>query len=138
MKIRKLQRVQNRAARLVLGLYYFDRTSTKIMLRALHWLPVRARIDYKIALLCFNAQHSKSPSYIQELVVPYTPIRQLRSHNKNLLNIPKTKLKRFGDRAFSKVGPSVWNSLPLSVRSASGLVVFKKQLKTYLFTKYLS
>ena len=137
IQVLKLQRVQNRAARLVLGVNRFDMMKTNDMLKALHWLPIRARIDYNIAFLCFNAIHSMSPSYIQELVCPYNPIRQLRSSNSNLLEVPKTKLKQYGDRSFAKAGPSVWNSLPLSVRSASSANSFKTSLKTYLFRKYL-
>ena len=37
------------------------------------------------------------------------------------------------DRAFSAAGPKLWNELPLSLRSANTLTVFKKDLKTYLF-----
>jgi len=37
------------------------------------------------------------------------------------------------DRAFSVVGPTAWNSLPESVRSAETLASFKRKLKTYLF-----
>ena len=35
-------------------------------------------------------------------------------------------------------GPATWNSLPVHVRQSQCLVTFKKQVKTYLFTKHLS
>ena len=133
--VTKLQRVQNCAARLILGKSQFD--DTKEMFRTLHWLPVRARIEYKIALVCFNVFESTAPCYIQDLLPPYMPPRQLRSKDSKLLATPKTKLKRFGDRSLAKFGPTVWNSLPQSVRFSSNVAVFKKRLKTYLFTKYL-
>jgi len=41
---------------------------------------------------------------------------------------PRTKTK-FGDRAFSVAGTTVWNSLPESVRSAETLSSFKRKLK---------
>ena len=137
-KIQKLQRVQNRAARLVLGYYRSENISVKEMLRTLHWLPVRARIEYKIALLCFDTQNLRSPAYIENLVTPYIPSRHLRSQDSKLFQIPKTHLKRFGDRSFSKIGPTVWNSLPFSLRLLGSATTFKKHLKTYLFVKYLS
>ena len=136
-KLDKLQRVQNRAARLVLGLTYFDRTSSKDILKKLHWLPVRARIEYKIALICFKSLHSQSPSYLQELISLHSPFRQLRSQNQNLLYVPRTKLNRYGDRSFSKVGPNVWNSLPPSLRFCNSEELFKSELKTFLFNKHL-
>jgi len=46
--------------------------------------------------------------------------------------VPRTSTK-CGDRAFSVAGPTVWNSLPESVRSAETLASFKRKLKTYLF-----
>ena len=46
--------------------------------------------------------------------------------------IPHLKTK-FGERAFSFVGPVTWNSLPAELRSISDSTVFKNKLKTYLF-----
>ena len=137
VRLGKLQRLQNRAARLVLGTGICDGSSSKELLRKLHWLPIKARIDYKIALICFNALHERSPSYIQELIIPYSPARQLRSTGKCLLQVPKSRLKQSGDRAFSRIGPIVWNALPDSVKSAANIADYKKKLKTHLFVKYL-
>ena len=47
--------------------------------------------------------------------------------------IRTTTRTKFGDRAFSDAGPTVWNGLPASVRSAETLASFKCELKTYLF-----
>ncbi|KAL8558946.1 hypothetical protein ACOMHN_028258 [Nucella lapillus] len=51
-KLNKLQRIQNRAARMVLRRSRHE--SATLLLRTLHWLPVKARIEYKIATLCFQ------------------------------------------------------------------------------------
>ena len=48
-KIARLQRIQNSAARLVT--YKSKRVSATALLLSLHWLPVKARIEYKIASL---------------------------------------------------------------------------------------
>ena len=40
--------------------------------------------------------------------------------------------KTFGDRAFYKAGPDLWNHLPLSLRNTNDLQKFKKDLKTHL------
>ena len=37
------------------------------VLRALHWLPIPHRIEYKIILLCFKAIHGLSPGCISDL-----------------------------------------------------------------------
>ena len=66
----KLQRVQNSAARLaVCALPHVYITP---ILRHLHWLPVRARISYKTACLCFNAITSSTPAYLSDLLHLYS------------------------------------------------------------------
>ena len=73
--------------------------------------------------------------YLSESVQPVSsnPVRQrLRFASSPDYIVPRTKTK-FGDRAFSVAGPTVWNSLPESVRSAETFSGFKRKLKTYLF-----
>ena len=127
----RLQHVQNAAARLITGTKKFDHITP--VLQELHWLPVEQRIRYKIALLTFKALHNQAPSYIQELVQIYNPARSLRSEELFMLQVPRTRTVSFGDRAFSKAGPYLWNSLPTSIRLCEKLSTFKKSLKTYLF-----
>ena len=62
--------------------------------------------------------------------------RGLRSSEMNLLVVPFTRSSVIQQCAFSAAGPRLWNSLPLSLRSAPRLSVFKSQLKTYLFEEY--
>ena len=135
-KLKKLQKVQNHAARLILGRHFSEHS--KDMLIELHWLPVKARIDYKIAMFCFSAlKCSSSPFYLRQLLHQYQPTRELRSQASLLLEVPKTRLKSYGDRAFARIGPSVWNSLPDDLRFENCLDLFKTKLKTHLFGKYL-
>jgi len=37
-------------------------------------------------------------------------------------------------RAFSSTAPRIWNSLPLTVRTAPSVNTFRRRLKTHLFT----
>ena len=39
---------------------------------------------------------------------------------------------KFGTRAFSHVGPKLWNCLPPDIRKEHDTAIFKKSLKTYL------
>ena len=61
-----------------------------------------------------------------ELLHPYSTSRPLRSFDLGLLYIPRSLLKSKGDCAFAVRAPSLWNSLPSSVRSSESLNVFKK------------
>ena len=127
----KILKLQNCAARLILGRPRSE--SATSMLRTLHWLPVKAKIEYKIPVLCYNTLHSSMPSYLKDLLNSYGPERVLRSQDSKLLIVPKSYLKTFGDRAFTVTGPIIWNSLPLSMRTTGSVAIFKKHLKTFLF-----
>ena len=135
-KLSKLQRIQNSAAKLVLQVSKFEHTTP--LLKDLHWLPVHLRIDYKIALFCFKALNNLCPLYIANLIKPYTPNRCLRSYNSNTLEVPQTRLKTYGDRAFAAYAPRVWNSLPRQVREANTITSFKRLLKTHLFSSHFN
>ena len=135
-QIRRLQAIQNTAARILTGTKKFD--SITPVLRALHWLPVHQRMQFKTLTLVFKALNDMAPTYLQELIVPYSPSRALRSTNQKLLQIPKTQSNLVKSRAFSFNGPILWNALPLSIRTASSLDSFKSQLKTHLFNQYFN
>ena len=132
----RLQVVQNNAARLILKKK--NSTSATPLLKELHWLPIAQRIDYKCALFCFKCIHGVAPHYLREILNFYKPRRSLRSTEDSfVLETPKTKLKSFGDRAFSSYGPRIWNSLPKRIRDIDKIEIFKKQLKHHLFLKTL-
>ena len=130
----KLQRVQNNAARLVLRVPRSDHISPH--LRTLHWLPVEARITYKIALMSYRAINLSGPSYLSDLISIYTPTRSLRSTADPLILVTPTTNRSFGERSFSFAAPSIWNDLPLSIRSSDSDSSFRSSLKTYLFKLY--
>ena len=94
-----LQRVQNTAARIITRMPKRDHITP--VLRKLHWLPVEKRLPYK-------ALHGLSPSYVCHLIVPYKPKRSLRSENKSMLHVPKTRTVGYGDRSFIKSSPVLW------------------------------
>ena len=127
----RLQRMLNIAARITT--LTSPTSHITPVLKELHWLPVEKRIEYKIVLLTFKALHGLAPQYITQLLKPKPTPRELRSSDANLLKIPRTRTKTFGDRAFSCAAPRLWNALPDGLRDVSTLSVFKKQLKTTFF-----
>ena len=102
-------------------------------LSKLHWLPVRSRIIYKILLYVYKILNGLAPAYLADLVRLYTPRRTLRSEGSLSLCVPSSKTVTFGDKAFTVAGPVLWNKLPLSIRNAVSVSMFKKALKTHLF-----
>ena len=89
-----LQRVQNRAAKLIMSAKTWDHVT--LILKQLHWLPMECRIRYKILLLTYKALHSKAPAYIEELLLIYSPSYTLRSSAKLLLTVHRPQTSTYG------------------------------------------
>jgi hypothetical protein len=132
-QLRRLQSVLNAAARLVFGLRGSDHISSS--LASLHWLRVRERIQYKIAVLTYRAQNGLAPRYLADDIHRVADIesrRRLRSSHSNRLTAPVCRLA-LSSAAFPVAAPGVWNALPEHVTSSPSLDLFKSRLKTFLF-----
>ena len=82
-----LQRIQKYAARVILRLPKSSSTTTH--LRSLHWLPVKVRITYKIACLCYHCYSCTAQSYVadmQHTKPSHTRKTRSRSYTMPLLN----------------------------------------------------
>ena len=130
--------IQNSAARLLTKTKKREHITS--VLAELHWLPVYYRIDFKVMLIThhYKALNGIAPSYISEILVYYQQQRKLRSSNVNLLIVPKVLHKQSGEAAFIHYAPKLWNTLPLYIRQASSVNIFKKDLKTYLYMRAFS
>ena len=136
--LQKLQKIQNNAVRFIYGLYGNKlKEPISPYLKKLHFLPVRFRIKFKIALLVFKCINNTGPEYLKELLC----IREVKRRSSRLdddfylLKMPpKCNFSR-SEAAFSHQGPIIWNELPFSVRSLTSLHEFKSSLKTYYFNK---
>ena len=127
-----LQRAQNAAAPLVLGL---DRRShTTAALQDLHWLSVKHRITFKIASLMHQVLHQRCPTYLSDLV-EFNSVgtqRRLRSTTTSCRRHRRTRTQ-FGRRTFAVCGPDIWNALPPAIRTTDSYPAFRRSLKTHLF-----
>ena len=131
-QMNKLQLVQNSAAKIILGGKKHDHVTDHLI--KLHWLPISQRRIFKILLLVFKALNGQGPIYLAEMLVPCSNNEHdLRSSYDNLLVVPATDSVTYGDRAFSVLGPSLWNNLPKKIRCSSSVPSFKSALKTHLF-----
>ena len=126
----QLQRVQTCLARVVTRAGRFA-PSTPPLSHSLHWLPISFRIQFKILTLTHKTLSSGKPSYLANLIHLSTPNRYLRFNKGPLLSAPKSKPKT-GTRVFSVCAPSLWNKLPLFIRSSESLTYFRQRLKTHL------
>jgi hypothetical protein len=129
----RLQRVQDSLARVVFNAPY--RCSSVPLRKALHWLPVVQRVEYKIATLTFKVRLHHQPSYLHELINEHQPVRTLRSSGTSLLAVPPLTTTATASRAFHVAAPKIWNGLPIAVREATSQCQFCRLLKGHLFSQ---
>jgi len=135
----RLQSVINAAARFVCSARKYEHITP--LLRDLHWLPVRERIGFKLAVLVFRCLHGTAPPYLANELCRVADIdarRWLRSASTSALVTPSSLCSTIGDRAFFVAAPRVWNSLPSSVTASQTLGTFRRRLKTHLFAVSLT
>ena len=65
----KIQQIQNHAARVVMKAPKRDHITP--ILKTLHWLPIKCRIEYKLATMAYQCQNEPLyPQYMKDLVTP--------------------------------------------------------------------
>ena len=74
----------------------------------------QCRTLHEDEMLVYKALNGMAPLYITELLSYRTCSRTLRSTDQKLLAVPKSRLKTYGDRAFSVAASKLWNELPLA------------------------
>ncbi len=124
----RLQLVQNAAASLLTGTCKYQHISP--ILISLQWLPIKLRVEFKILILVFKSLNNLALVYLTELLHSHKPVRSLRSEHSKMLSVPRSRLKPCGDRAFAVARPTLWNNLPVAIRTAPSLYTFKSMLKS--------
>ena len=134
-ELHSLQMLLNSAARIVVNWPRFSRNRITPVCIQLHFLPVKARIEFKICLLVFKALKYGKPSYISELLKPYIPLSNVQLRNSGRLFEPLISGLVSSERCFEYHAPRLFNSIPDDIKAVNSVDNFKKKLKTHLFLK---
>ena len=105
------------------------------LFRSLHWLPVRQRINFKLAKLCYLVTSFQQSGYLADLISPYSQSRLLRSSTQKLLSVPPHNLDTAA-RRFSVAAPRLWNSLPLNCRTAPSVTHLRPGLRHFSLLRH--
>ena len=120
----KLQKLQNRAARVILKANYG--TSSSLLLDILKWDKLVIRRKKHKAIMMFKSLNEQAPVYLQNLFHERSTDYDLRnSFHKLTLPRPRTNYLK---RSFSYSGALLWNSLPENVREIKSVRKFKEQI----------
>jgi len=92
---------------------------------------------YKLSTIVYKCIHGAASSYLTNLCVPVatnTSRRYLHSATHGDLLVPSSRTVTYGPQSFAVSGPTVWNTLPMTLRvSTTTLGQFQSGLKTILF-----
>lgn len=109
----RLQKLQNKAARIITGDSY--ETRSDVIRSKLGWNTLQERRDDKMNNLMKKIMRDNSVDYLQELFSIFSnSTYQLRNNNR-VLSLPKPNTNAL-KRSFSYKGAVAWNNLPLDER----------------------
>ena len=122
-EISKLQKLQNRAARIITN-SSFD-ASSKPLIQKLGWKTVNDMIRHESMTIVYKSINNKAPPYMSEMFTRNSQdaTRQLRNTNTDL-RLPKKRTCN-GQKSFSFRGAKLWNSLNNEAKLATSLNRFK-------------
>ena len=131
--IKKIQRLQNYAARLVTNNFDYINCRSSDIIKALKWMDVKQRCMYFTITLMFKCIHGLAPIYLVNDIVMNCNInvRTTRSHAMNVY-VPSAS-SEFAKRSFMYSGAVMWNALPSFLKDIRDLNNFKFKLKQYIF-----
>jgi len=124
----KLQKLQNRAVRIILGLSYRSHVNNE-HLSALGWKDLASRRKLHLLQTVYKSIYNLLPVYLNIFSRTSESHSYSTRHSLNQsLRIPKVKLES-GKRTFAYRGAESWNALPLSVKTAPSTQTFKTLCK---------
>ena len=124
--IHKMEKVQERALRFIIDDYESDYNEVLKQIGESTLYLKRVRI---MAQEVYKAINGLSPNYTKELLSE----RHSRYPSRRPLDIyiPKVHQTKFGYKSYTFEAPSVWNSLPLEIRKAENIPLFKKLINSW-------
>ena len=98
------------------------------MLHELHWLNIKSRVAFKILLLTYKYIAGQ---FCDNINIEY---KSFNFRPNDFLQLKLIFVKTsYGKRTLGYTAPRLWNNLPLEIRSAPSVDMFKQKLKTFLF-----
>ena len=125
-EIQQLQKLQNRAARIITGSNY-DAPS-KPLIKDLGWKTIEDLIQYELQIIVYKSRNGLAPQYLNNMFVANSSDSSYNLRNTATdLKLPK-KTSSNGQKGLSYNGAKMWNSLPTESKLASSLASFKSLL----------
>ena len=129
----RLLKLQKRAARIILDMP--PDSPSMPLFEQLGWMTVHERHEFTKCITLYKATHGMTPAYISDLFqFQSTENYNFRSASNNDMTIQRHNTKMF-EKSLQYSGPRLWNSLPLSIRSAETVFNFKTLAHRFIISK---
>ena len=123
----QLQKIQNRAGRIILKINPYSHTSISQIHFCLGWQMLPERRKIHLLLLTYKILNNMTPEYLKEIFhFKHTPY-SLR--NQNSLSLPKPNTN-YCKRTLVYRASSEYNNLPSELRQLPAFTTFKSKLST--------
>ena len=127
-----LNRIIRASIRTIFSINRFDHSITDSHQLISNWFPQKKRSLLHLLPLAHKAIYYTSPPYLTSLLTLRRPLTSLGSNADISLICPRVSYLKYHKRAFSYMVPSLWNSLPASIRSIHSYPSFITHLKAYI------
>ena len=129
--INKLQIMQNKAARLVLGCS--PRANVDEMHKQLKWLCVEKKLTASVLIFFHKVIQSQRPQFIYRGIGYRADIHShhTRAASRGQMTLPLPKSERLR-RTFHYRAVMKWNDLPYNITACKSTALFKRSLKQHL------
>lgn len=124
--IKKLQKVQNFAARIVTRTRKFDHITP--VLHQLKWLPIQQQLLYRDALMTYKSVYGLAPTYLCTKLSKRMETHDRFTRNRDSLNIPLYR-SASGQRSFKYRAAKLWNDMDQLLKEIPNYFTFKRMLK---------
>ena len=126
----KLQKLQNRAARILMSAGYDSNLDD--LFRALGWRKLcHQRLDKK-SIMMYKTLNGMTPEYLRSSFVFRDNLNYHSRNTENTLTLPQPRTD-YLKKSFSYSGAQLWNSLPIELRQATSLNDFKTKLRRHSY-----
>jgi hypothetical protein len=133
ININAIQRLQNRAARIICSNFDIINFRGEDLVRELQWQSVSQRVNYYLATLMFNSIHGNAPDHLCNSITMACESNDVNTRLRNTMKVELPICKTVNmKKSFLYRGSVIWNSLPANVHESSSLASFKRHVKSIL------
>ena len=122
----QLQKLQNRAGRIILRVKPTEHKSTNQIHDILNWEYLQNRTIRHTCSMMYKILHNMAPEYLRDRFIYKSTRYSLRQSGK--LSLPKPNTQNC-KRTFLYRGSKLYNDIPIDIRTSSSLNIFNKSIK---------